>query len=108
MGKWFTVGRIRDMQGRHTGYYCDIVTLPRPLDDGEVEVTDLFLDLWVSPDLGYEVLDEEELECAPLKGWVSKQLYERAKEELKKLIDVVTRGKFSPRSVKCLETRLSL
>ena len=26
MGKWFAIGKIRNMQGRHTGYYCDIVT----------------------------------------------------------------------------------
>jgi predicted RNA-binding protein associated with RNAse of E/G family len=45
MGKWFTIGKIRDLEGRHTRYYCDIVTPPKLLDDGGVELTDLLLDL---------------------------------------------------------------
>jgi predicted RNA-binding protein associated with RNAse of E/G family len=28
MGKWFTVGKITDLQRKHIGYYCDIVTPP--------------------------------------------------------------------------------
>ena len=93
-GKWFTVGKIRDLQGMHTGYYCDIVMPPRLLNDGGVEVTDLFLDLWISPDLGFKVLDEEELENAVHKSWITKQLYGKAEKELKKLINVVKQGKF--------------
>jgi len=108
MGKWFTIGKIRDLQGRYTGYYCDIVTPPRLLDDGGVELTDLFLDLWVSPDLRFKVLDEEELENAFSKGWITKQLYDKAKEELEKLIHIVRQGKFPPYPIKCLEKKLNI
>jgi len=108
IGKWFTVGKIRDLHGRHTGYYCDIVTPPKLLRDGGVELTDLFLDLWVLPDLRFKVLDEEELENAFLNGWIKKQLYDRAKRELEKLISVVKKGKFPPYSVKYLEKKLRL
>lgn len=78
------------------------------MDDGDVELTDLFLDLWVSPDLKYKVLDEEELEEAFSKAWITKPLYDRAKKELRKLIGVVKRGKFPPYSVRCLEEKLDL
>jgi len=108
MGKWFDVGKVRDLQGRHTGYYCDIVTPPRLLDDGGVELTDLFLDLWVSPDLRFKVLDEEELENAFLKSWITKQLYEKAKEVLKTLVNAVNEGKFPPYPVKYLENKLNI
>jgi predicted RNA-binding protein associated with RNAse of E/G family len=108
MGKWFTVGKIRDLKGRHTGYYCDIVTTPRLLEDGGVELTDLFLDLWVSPDLRFKVLDEEELENAFSKSWITRQLYEKAKEELDKLVNIVEQGKFPPQIVKHLEKKLCL
>ena len=108
IGKWFTVGKIRDLQGRQTGYYCDIVTPPRLLEDGGVELTDLFLDLWISPDLRYRVLDEEELENAFRKGWISKRLYGKAKKELEKLINVIKQGKFPSYQVKYLETKLDL
>ena len=108
MKKWFSVGKIRDLDGKHTGYYCDIITPPRLLEDRVVEITDLFLDLWVSPDLRYEVLDEEELEDALEKGWIAKQLYEKSRIELGKLVTSVKRGDFPPRLVKYLEIQLGL
>ncbi|MGD0495043.1 MAG: DUF402 domain-containing protein [Candidatus Bathyarchaeia archaeon] len=108
MRKWFSVGKIRDLDGKHTGYYCDIITPPRLLEDGVVEITDLFLDLWVSPDLRYKVLDEEELENALEKGWIEKQLYEKSRIELQKLVTSVKRGDFPPPLVKYLEMQLNL
>jgi predicted RNA-binding protein associated with RNAse of E/G family len=107
MRKWFSVGKIRDFAGRYTGYYCDIVKPPRLLEDGGLEVTDLFLDLWVSPDMKYKVLDEEELEDAFNHGWITRQLYERAKEELK-LIDKVQGNRFPPPCVRYLEKKLHI
>jgi predicted RNA-binding protein associated with RNAse of E/G family len=108
MRKWFSVGKIVDPLGRHTGYYCDIVKPPRLLEDGGVEVTDLFLDLWVSPDLKYKVLDEEELENAFDRGWITKQLYGKAKDELKRLINTVERKRFPPLLVRHVEKKLHL
>jgi hypothetical protein len=107
-GKWFGVGKIRNLQGKHTGYYCDIVKPPQILADGGIELTDLFLDLWVSPDLRFKVLDEEELENALRKGWITKRLYDKAKQELEKLIDVVKKGKFPPYPIKFLEKKLGI
>jgi GrpB-like predicted nucleotidyltransferase (UPF0157 family)/predicted RNA-binding protein associated with RNAse of E/G family len=107
-GKWFSIVKVRDLNGEHTGYYCDITTPPKRCDDGTVEVTDLFLDLWVSPNLKRRVLDEEELEEALEKGWISRQLYQRAKKELKKLVALVEQKEFPPRSVRQLEERLKL
>ena len=108
MRKWFSVGKIRDLDGKYTGYYCDIITPPCLLIDGVVEITDLFLDLWVSPDLRYKVLDEEELEDALEKGWIAKQLYEKSRIELEKLVTSVKRGDFPPPLVKRLEMQLNL
>jgi predicted RNA-binding protein associated with RNAse of E/G family len=108
MRKWFSVGKIRDPSGKHTGYYCDIISPPRLLEDGGIEITDLFLDLWVAPDLRYKVLDEEELENALEKRWITKPLYEKARIELEKLITSVRQGNFPPPLVKCLEAKLGL
>lgn len=108
MGKWFSVVKVRDLNGRHTGYYCDICTPPKILKDGSVGVTDLFLDVWVSPDLRYRVLDEDELEEAFKHNRVSGQLYERARKELKKLVALVEQGKFPPPLVRQTEERLKL
>jgi GrpB-like predicted nucleotidyltransferase (UPF0157 family)/predicted RNA-binding protein associated with RNAse of E/G family len=108
IGKWFNVVKVRNLRGEHTGYYCDIATPPKLLKDGSVEITDLFLDLWVSPDLRYRVLDQDELEEALKEGWVSRQLYAIAKRELKKLVALVEMKDFPPRPVRQLERRLKL
>jgi len=108
VGKWFSIGKIRNMQGKLTGYYCDIITPPRLLEDDGVEITDLFLDLWVSPDLRFKVLDEDELENAYSRGWITKNLYEKAKKELKKLINIVKQRKFPPYNIRCFEKKLNL
>ncbi len=107
LGKWFTIVKIRNLHGEHTGYYCDIVMPPR-LSDEWVEITDLFLDLWVSPDLRYEILDEDELEEALQRGWITRELYEKAKKELQKLIGWVKNRRFPPPLVKDLEKKLRL
>jgi predicted RNA-binding protein associated with RNAse of E/G family len=108
MHKWYSVGKIRDPDGAHTGYYCDIITPPRLLKDGGVEITDLFLDLWVAPDLRYKVLDEEELDNALQKGWITQQTHKKAQAELEKLITLVKKGDFPPPLVKRLEKQLNL
>ena len=107
-GKWFTSVKVWNTKGEYTGYYCDIVTPFRLLGDDIIEQTDLFLDLWVSPDLRFKVLDQDELEKAFQKGWITEQLYKRAKEELEKLIAAVENGKFPPKLVKELEKKLHL
>jgi predicted RNA-binding protein associated with RNAse of E/G family len=108
MHKWFSVGKIRDLDGKHTGYYCDIITPPRLLGDSDVEITDLFLDLWVAPDMRYKVLDEEELDDALQKGWIPEQTCKKARTELQKLVTLVKNGNFPPPLVKHLETQLNL
>lgn len=108
VGKWFSIVNVRNLRGEHTGYYCDITTPPKLLKDGSIEITDLFLDLWVSPDLRYRVLDQDELEEALKKGWISEQLHARAKRELKKLVASVETKDFPPRPVRQLEQRLKL
>jgi predicted RNA-binding protein associated with RNAse of E/G family len=108
MRKWFSVGKIRDLGGKHTGYNCDIITPPRLLEDSVVEITDLFLDLWVAPDLRYKILDEKELDDALRRGWIKEQLYKKARTELEKLITLVKHGDFPPPLVKRLEMQLNL
>jgi predicted RNA-binding protein associated with RNAse of E/G family len=106
-GRWFAVDKVWNLQGEHTGYYCDIVMPPRLKGDW-LELTDLFLDLWVSPDLRYRILDEDELEDALRKGWIEKEIYDKAREELQKLIGLVESKRFPPLLVKNLERKLGL
>jgi hypothetical protein len=106
--KWFTVVKVWNTRGEHTGYYCDIVTPFRMLSDDVIEQRDLFLDLWVSPDLRFKVLDQDELENALEKGWITKQLYEKAKKELERLVQSVKSKEFPPKLVIQLAEKLQL
>jgi predicted RNA-binding protein associated with RNAse of E/G family len=108
MGKWFDVCKIRNPLGKRTGYYCDIATPPKLLEDGGIEMTDLFLDLWVFPNLAYRILDEDELRHALQRELVTKELHDKAKKELDKLVKAVEDGQFPPREVKKLEAKLNL
>ncbi|HEV2237473.1 MAG TPA: DUF402 domain-containing protein [Ktedonobacterales bacterium] len=63
--RWYNVFEIRNTAGIK-GWYCNIATPARLLVD-RVESRDLLLDLWVTPDGGCRVLDEDEFAaCATL------------------------------------------
>ncbi len=57
--KWYNIFEIRASDGRLKGWYCNI-TRPPHIGDKEVAAEDLALDLWVAPDGGMQVLDEDE------------------------------------------------
>ena len=65
--EFFNILEYRDQNQRPLGYYCDIVTpLVRRGDD--YFLTDLILDLWISPQGRVIELDQEEFEAAISTG----------------------------------------
>ncbi|MEM2886276.1 MAG: DUF402 domain-containing protein [Thermoproteota archaeon] len=98
-GKYHDIGVIKDLEGDFTGYYCDVI-LPIAGRNGSYEVTDLFLDLWITPDGRAFVLDEDEFEEAVSKNWVSQKVARVAEKELERMIRGVAEGKFPPRLVR--------
>ncbi|TET89232.1 MAG: DUF402 domain-containing protein [Methanomassiliicoccales archaeon] len=97
--EWYEVLKIWNKEGRLTGYYCNINTLPERFEGGYT-ITDLFLDLWVFPDLRYRVLDEDEFKTAIAEGWISKEMAENAQKILAQLLERVEKGEFPPDVVK--------
>ncbi|MCR4403937.1 MAG: DUF402 domain-containing protein [Candidatus Acetothermia bacterium] len=95
LGEWHDLGRVYDLAGGLVGYYCDIIRPVRRTAAG-LEVEDLFLDLWVSPDGRYLILDEEEFTAARSRGWLDGPTAARAWEELARLIAEVRAGRFPP------------
>lgn len=92
---WYEIIKIWNHEGEFVGYYCNI-NFPPTRFEGGYEAIDLFLDLWVSPNLAYHILDEEELVEAVEMGLVDGKTELKAREVLKKLIDVVESGEFPP------------
>lgn len=87
--------KIRDMSGNFTGYYCNINTKPSRFEGG-YEIVDLYMDVFVLPDLRYEILDKEEFETAVKKGWLSNEQVSLAKATVDRIIRDIEAGNFPP------------
>jgi uncharacterized protein len=97
--RWYDVGKFYDRQRNLVGYYCDII---KPLNKllrtpGKTSrVTDLFLDLWITPEGEYVVLDQDEFEAALDHGYLSKNVADQARKQMGSLIQKVRAGRFPP------------
>ncbi len=96
--EWYEIIKIWDHDGDLVGYYCNI-NAPPVMFDGGYEITDLFLDLWVYPDLECIVLDEDELLEAVERNLIDPELKEKAQKVLAGLVAMVKSGKFPPKIV---------
>ncbi len=105
-GKWYDVGKFYDRRGTFTGYYCDMIRPVSRLLSNAFKtsiITDLFLDLWITPDGKCIVLDEDELQRALAKHVISNSLATRARRELQDLIRLVRSGRFPPVSIRKID-----
>ena len=63
-------------------------------------LTDLFLDIWITPDGEVYLLDEDELENAVRQGFISKSLAAKARSEVRMLLSAGKMRDFPPAQVK--------
>ena len=63
--RWFNIFAIASATGQRKGWYCNIAE-PATIDDEYITQVDLLLDLWIDPQGGLLVLDQEEFERDPL------------------------------------------
>ena len=96
---WYDIGKIYNLHSELTGYYCDII-MPVTRCKTKFEIVDLFLDLWISPDGGYAIQDEDEFEQAVKNGVISGEIEDKARNTLEFLIEEVTEERFPPQVVK--------
>lgn len=85
--RWYAVMEVRTSEGRLKGWYCDVAR-PALVSSGEIVVTDLELDLWVSADRSAVLrLDEDEFAASGLDRTdpVAADRAVRALDELERL-----------------------
>lgn len=101
-GKWFDIGKFYDESKNWLGYYCDIVKPIRRLLSGSSTslLTDLFLDIWITPDGEAYVLDEDELENAVRHRFISKSMAAQARSQVQMLMRKIELHEFPPTQVK--------
>lgn len=101
-GAWHDIGRFHREDGSFTGLYANILTPcllhPPDVDRGILrwDTTDLFLDVWMSPDGAVRILDEPDLEAALETGWVTAAEAERARSEVNRIVDDAGKGRWPP------------
>ena len=96
--RWYDIGKIYNLGNQFTGYYCDII-IPMKRTETHIEITDLFLDVWVTPDGSYQIHDEDEFEGAIQNNWIQADLAKEAREALQDLISEIESGIFPPEIV---------
>lgn len=100
---WFTfpglmhdIARFHDANGRFTGIYANIMEPVELQSRLNWRATDLFLDLWLSPDGRLTLLDEDELEGAIAANAIDRPSAERARAEARRLIELHRAGSWPP------------
>lgn len=99
---WFTfpglrhdIGRFHTVDGAFTGCYANVLT-PVERDGDMWTTTDLFLDVFVDLAGGVHVLDEDELEEAVDRGWISADAARGAEREASRLVAAARDGTWPP------------
>ena len=83
-------------QDQVLGYYSDIAT-PLVRRDGEYELTDLFLDVWLTPGQPAIELDEDEFAAAVAQGLVSPEQQAQAQQAFDRLRAEIAAGLYPQR-----------
>jgi len=86
-GAWHDIGRFHRLDGTFTGYYANVVTPVEFLAEDEWRTTDLFLDIWKSRRGDVALLDEDELEAAIERGWITAELAAATRAEADRLLE---------------------
>jgi predicted RNA-binding protein associated with RNAse of E/G family len=100
---WFTfagarhdVGRFYSKTGEFTGLYSDILETVSLPADNEMELTDLFLDVWIAAGRKPVLLDEDELAAAQAQGWISAGQAAAARAEAEQVVAAYEQGSWPP------------
>lgn len=91
--------KIHDRDANLTGYYCNINSKPSRFEGG-YEIIDLFIDVFVFPDMRYEILDEMEFETAVREGWITPEQENLARRTVDRLVTEIKASEFPPEVVR--------
>lgn len=97
-GRSYEVGAVYDDRGEFLGYYTNFVQPPRP-ETAVWHLTDLFLDVWQTPDGPPRLLDEDELAEADEKRWIGAEDVARTRAEAAAVLRAARADRWPPRVV---------
>ena len=88
----FNILEYRALDGTLLGYYSDIAEPAVQVAENEVQLTDLFLDIWLFPDGRLLELDWDEFEEAIKKNIITPAQADLARSAMKRLVVEATNG----------------
>ena len=93
LDRWYNVFRFSDGDGKFQNFYCN-VTMPPSFDGRVLSYVDLDIDVLVSPDFSYRVLDLEDFELNASRYGYSAEVQEQAHAALAELIRLIEKRSF--------------
>lgn len=93
LDRWYNIFRFLEPDGRLRNFYCN-VNMPPRFDGRTLTYVDLDMDVVVSPDLSYEILDMDEFEINALKFEYPEDVRRRARSALDELIALIESREF--------------
>lgn len=91
--RWYSVFRFTEPTGELRNYYCN-VNAPPKLDGHVLSFVDLDIDILVTPELTYTILDEEEFLENALRFKYPSDVKRRVHAAVVELIEMIERRQF--------------
>ncbi len=82
---------IFDCEGKFRHWYCDIIKTKYEPEINKYTFTDLLLDVIIRPDGTHSVLDEDELQEAFLRGYITEEDVRTAEETKNRILHMYSR-----------------
>lgn len=99
-GHWHDIGRFHRADSTFTGFYANVLTPPVIGSGGDWATTDLFLDVWMTPEGEISVLDEDQFQEAVTERWIPPETAARARAEVEWITKEHEAGRWPPAVVK--------
>jgi protein associated with RNAse G/E len=88
LDRWYNVFRFLEPSGGVRNFYCN-VNMPPTFDGYTLSYVDLDIDILVSPDFSYEILDLDEFEINALRYKYPANVRERARRALEEIVALI-------------------
>ncbi len=88
LDRWYNVFRFSSPDNVLRSFYCNI-NLPPKFADGVLSYVDLDVDVLVTPDFSYQVLDWDEFELNAIRYNYSEQLRSETRNALDELVSLI-------------------
>ena len=93
LDRWYNVFRFHEPEGELRNFYCN-VNMPPAFDGLVLTYVDLDMDIVVSPDLSYEILDMDEFDANAERFKYPQEVRSNARRAIDELLSLIEARRF--------------